>query len=475
MNFCFCFFFLLLQAAASQSKTVYRLPSLSSENVLSSSAPSSNSNSITSTNHLHFWKAGSQSPITSPSCATPTTTRQSQQRVNHILMVAWKFVKWPLALLLAATMIGALVYFLLLENELMTSNSSTKHTNEAYDDAGHNQHLSVGTSTTFGDDDDDDELQQQERTAINFLNHYTGINRNAIQSSAASTVVPSLASNGINPSTPITTTARGVSTDFVTKFGTTAATTTTTTKSPSKYSKTIVYTSSEETRRRKLPKSPPHTTLILNTKDISEENNVDRTKLLYPTKETLEIFGFTSGHQNNFGVPIEEDERVLRMLNEEMMSSQRKANKSKNDVLIVSTTDLNVYQTKVSPTLPILQKGDATTTERIRAPNGTDDGKSHARNHRCFADSVWIWMHFFFRLFCRHMPINIVAIMPWHFTVRSDEYEDIEIINATGFGTLSISDWVKVFDAFAWIRLRHSRARMSAGTNGTVHAVQTYM
>lgn len=387
----FVFFFLLLQAAANQPKTVYRVPALSSENVLSSSAPSSNSNSITSTNHLHFWKAGSQSPIASPACATPTTTRQSQQRVNHILMVAWKFIKWPLALMLAATMIGALVYFLLLENELMTSNSSsssTKHSNEAYDDAGHNQHLSAGTSTTFGDDDDD-ELQQQERTAINFLNHYTGINRNSIQSSAASTVVPSLASNGIDPSTPITTTTRGESTDFVSKFGITQATMTTTTKSPSKYSKTIVYTSSEETRRRKLPKSPQHTTLILNTKDISEENNVDRTKLLYPTKETLEIFGFTSGHQNNFGVPIEEDERVLRMLNEEMLSSQRKTNKSKNDVLIVSTTDLNVYQTKVSPTLPILQKGDATTTtERIRATNSTDDGKFHTRRNHCFAESV---------------------------------------------------------------------------------------
>lgn len=379
VSFLFIQYFLvfLLQAAANQPKTGYRLPSLSTENVLSSSAPSSNSNSITSTNHLHFWKAGSQSPITSPSCATPTT-RQSQQHVNHILMVAWKFVKWPLALLLAATIIGALVYFLLLENELMTSGSHTKH----HDTEQHRQHLSAGTSTTFGDDD---ELQQQERTTINFLNRYNGINRKKIQSSSASTVAPSLASNGIDPSAPITT-VRSVSNDYVTKFdatastaaaGMTTTTTITTTKPPSKYSKSIVYTSSEETRRRKLPKSPPHTTIILNTKDITDENHVDRTKLLFPTKETLEIFGFTSGHQNNFGVPIEEDERILRMLNEEMLSSQRKANKGKSDVFIVSTTDLNMYQTKVSPTLPILRKGDATTTERIRAPNTTDDGKLH--------------------------------------------------------------------------------------------------
>lgn len=289
-------------------------------------------------------------------------------------MVAWKFIKWPLALLLAATIIGALVYFLLLENEFMNNPSSRTKYIDDNDVMQHKQHLSVGTSTTFGDDD---ELQQQERTTINFLNHYNGINRNTIQTTigSSSTIVPSLAGNDIDTSTPHTTT-RTISTEFITKFGAPTTTkTTTTTKSPSKYSKTIVYTSSEETRRRKLSKSPQRTTLTMSTKENSEENNVDRTKLLFPTKETLEIFGFTSGHQNNFGVPIEEDERILRMLNEEMLNSQRTANKSKSDAYIMSTTDFNMYQTKVSPTLPILQKSDATTTERIRSPNDTDDGK----------------------------------------------------------------------------------------------------
>lgn len=31
---------------------------------------------------------------------------------------------------------------------------------------------------------------------------------------------------------------------------------------------------------------------------------------------TVKTVGFTSGHQNNFGIPIEEDERVLKMLDE---------------------------------------------------------------------------------------------------------------------------------------------------------------
>lgn len=37
----------------------------------------------------------------------------------------------------------------------------------------------------------------------------------------------------------------------------------------------------------------------------------------------LRSFGFTSGHQNSFGVPIEEDERLLRMLNEQLLKLEK--------------------------------------------------------------------------------------------------------------------------------------------------------
>lgn len=133
--------------------------------------------------------------------------------------------------------------------------------------------------------------------------------------------------------------------------------------------------------RRKLPQpAPKHTTLLLPTADDLEENVVERTKLLFPSKETLENFGFTSGHQNSFGIPIEEDERILRMLNYEMLNSQPKKPElnQRDDFLLISiTTDANVHQTKVSPTLPNIKKNIA-TTERIRAVNVTiDDGNLH--------------------------------------------------------------------------------------------------
>lgn len=143
-----------------------------------------------------------------------------------------------------------------------------------------------------------------------------------------------------------------------------------------------IYTNSSP--RRKLPQpAPKHTTLLLPSADDLEENAVERSKLLFPSKETLENFGFTSGHQNSFGVPIEEDERVLRMLNHQLASqnNEPKLQQSNDFLLIDITTDANVHQTKVSPTLPNIKKNFA-TTERIRPVNvTTDDGNSH---YPCF-------------------------------------------------------------------------------------------
>lgn len=102
--------------------------------------------------------------------------------------------------------------------------------------------------------------------------------------------------------------------------------------------------------------------------DIDED--LTESKIMFPTKETLEFFGFTSGHQNNFGVPIEEDERVLRMLNEQLI--RREKNRNGSD-LYTTTTDGYAYRTRVSPTLPIINAMDP-TTERLAA-NSTDDGK----------------------------------------------------------------------------------------------------
>lgn len=100
------------------------------------------------------------------------------------------------------------------------------------------------------------------------------------------------------------------------------------------------------------------------------DEDITESKIMFPTKETLEFFGFTSGHQNNFGVPIEEDERILRMLNDQLI--RREKNRNGSDIY-TTTTDGYAYRTRVSPTLPVINAMDR-TTERLAA-NSTDEGK----------------------------------------------------------------------------------------------------
>lgn len=258
--------------------------------------------------------------------------------------------------------------------------------------------------------------------AINFLNNYSSINRNNQTNETNrrnATQIPQLKvlpTNHVNHNTrgdnfnlrtsptsspPTVTTASAAPSNIF--ASSTTAKSTISAKTPqqktillsatkSTYENTLketstvknvkVYTNSNS--RRKLPQpAPKHTTLLLPTADDLEENVVERSKLLFPSKETLENFGFTSGHQNSFGIPIEEDERVLRMLNYEMVNSQPKEPKQKQSgdfTLLSITTDANILHTRVSPTLPNIKKNFA-STERIRAINvTTDDGKSSLLN-----------------------------------------------------------------------------------------------
>lgn len=80
-----------------------------------------------------------------------------------------------------------------------------------------------------------------------------------------------------------------------------------------------------------------------------------------PTWETIQNqYEFTSGHQNNFGIPIEEDERMLNYF---------KAKNKQKKVTVQSTTTESQY--KVSPTLPIISN----KLKENNHQNYTEDGK----------------------------------------------------------------------------------------------------
>lgn len=89
---------------------------------------------------------------------------------------------------------------------------------------------------------------------------------------------------------------------------------------------------------------------------------------------TQKQYGFTSGHQNNFGVPIEEDARILKRLNDELM----RIHNGTTTPRMTTTTD--EYRTKVSPTLPLINRGHDSTTERLNT--------SRLVNEKCISTSI---------------------------------------------------------------------------------------
>lgn len=77
---------------------------------------------------------------------------------------------------------------------------------------------------------------------------------------------------------------------------------------------------------------PPYTT-------ITEKFDIE-TK----TEDSLQKqHGFTSGHQNNFGIPIEDDERILKILNDELVRLHNGTTTPR-----MSTTTGDEYRTKAS-------------------------------------------------------------------------------------------------------------------------------
>lgn len=336
---------------------------------------------------------------------TPALNTKHSCHLIHYLRQFWKYTKWPLALLLVCAMVGWMAYFLISENDL-NETDELRHMHSK--------------SPSFADEID---FHQPDKTAINLYNHYKHINRTNLYKNKTSNVnnmsnryVTTNQSQTYRPisetdfdsgsttqrnfnspvkisSTSTTTRPKTVPPPPVPSVSPILVTVSSTLSSilPSSTIKPLTTPVSVKTssmaykdsiaiqRDRKAPvyaeqepNAPKYTTLLLNTKDDQNDNIVENSKLLFPTKETFQIFGFTSGHQNSFGIPIEEDERILRILNEEVLINQRKLNKT-GDYRIGSTTDSSLFRTKVSPTLPIVHKFDV-TTENVRV-NSTDDCK----------------------------------------------------------------------------------------------------
>lgn len=94
----------------------YTTSSSPTQNCPNSSAPNSLPSHLhTSRQSYNFWKAsGSQSPLTSASSINSFFRPSVHSRgcFRRTLHQIWRFLKWPLGLLLICSLLGLVVYFL---------------------------------------------------------------------------------------------------------------------------------------------------------------------------------------------------------------------------------------------------------------------------------------------------------------------------------------------------------------------------
>lgn len=299
---------------------------------------------------LSFWKADSKMSTHLPYTPTPCQTH-SFYKYKRIMS---KYAKWLLALLAIGGIVGILLYILEIENNLNADTSADN--NGIATDQHHHSHNS----------------QRGEKVPLSSINYnYNHVNRSDIQfrpfdvsnKTKANYKSKSLDAMIHDVTTIATLTTSSNKYSYATKLD--VKNQTALNEIPQKIMPALHYPSSVNVPRYTVSVTSRVTTKQ-NLKTVTKAPVTDSTtdslieqvtpKIMFPSKETLQGFGFTSGHQNNFGIPIEEDERILRILNAQLINSN-----NANDKEPASTTDLNVYHTKVSPTLPVLNRFASTT------------------------------------------------------------------------------------------------------------------
>lgn len=247
---------------------------------------------------LHFWKATSiQSPIKRLSC---------NKRFKTYSKNLWKYGKWPLAVLFVCGIGGLLMYSLIL---------SGKNKNES-------QPIQDTKTQLILDPQYFEKFKDDKSTVYFGANKFnSGEEKGNDLNDGIEEIIETKNANG--------------DTELLTIFikkplhsdtDENGASTVSAPNAPPSRNTQILEISTSKMNR-------------LEPDDIVNTNETE-SQLIFPTKGTLKLFGFTSGHQNNFGVPIEEDERILRLINEQIMQEELKK-VSHIDILCVNVLQID--------------------------------------------------------------------------------------------------------------------------------------
>uniref|UniRef100_A0A182JE00 Uncharacterized protein n=1 Tax=Anopheles atroparvus TaxID=41427 RepID=A0A182JE00_ANOAO len=368
----------------------YTAASTDSHTLPSSPTPTSLGSSSHNRQSFNFWKAGSQTPLSASSSSSSFFRPTAQRNLLYkVLKVIWRYIKWPLGLLLICGLLGLVVYFLVVDRDIMSSGLLGEDGYEV------DENLSIDFNDfTSANDLHDHRFPGGSGSTKEVKPKDTqGSGRTVDSKFSFGLDNDLLAVFGPHARKP--TFERDHHEDLGT-FGWPATTTTTTTKT------TATESASEELPARvvKVTDAPIRKTSTISLKDYTKARvvfdeddfldaddgesrgaNEGTTRPYEPAPIQVglrgnvvrgpEVRGFTSGHQNNFGVPIEEDERLLRRLNEQLMQLEQL--RQKNVTIPSATTDSSLYRTKVSPTLPILSRFEI-TTEGLKRFNISEEG-----------------------------------------------------------------------------------------------------
>ncbi|XP_050090267.1 uncharacterized protein LOC126574243 [Anopheles aquasalis] len=328
----------------------------------SSPTPTSLDSSHHHRQSFNFWKAGSQSPL-SASSSSSSFFRPSQRCLLYkVLKVIWRYIKWPLGLLMICGLLGLVVYFLVVDRDIMSSGLLGEDGYEV------DENLSID----FNDFTSTNDLHLGDH-------HYNGILKDKPKA------VPG------SGRTAETKFSFGLDNDLLAVFGHakkpsfdpspghSPATSTSWGTVPSSTERHETESASEELPAQviKVTEPPIRKTSTISLKDytkarvvfddddfleaddgqsrLSLENDANR----QPQQNGRIPEGTTRAYERPSGGGTETAAEVLQ--------------RQKNVTIPSATTDASLYRTKVSPTLPILSRFEI-TTEGLKRFNVSEEG-----------------------------------------------------------------------------------------------------
>lgn len=312
--------------------------------------PNSGSGPNSLPGHLHtsrqsynFWKAsGSQSPLTSASSINSFFRPSVHSRgcFRRTLYQLWRFLKWPLGLLMICSLLGLVVYFLVVDRDIMSSsllggdsdvyNVEENLSIDFNDFTNTNDLLDSGPVTTFGRDHKDN--------AIGF------------------------SKDGATPNSKF---SFGLNNDLLAVL----------VKKTNNDGGQNLWTSTSTEHESLSEETPAQVVKVVSSTTLAPVRKTSTISLKDYTKGRVQF-----DEDEVFEVPADEvNEHTTRAIDAHVDTGIQRNLTSPSTVITTTTTDSSLYRTKVSPTLPILSRFEI-TTEGLKRFNISEEGTAPQAN-----------------------------------------------------------------------------------------------